>query len=350
MTWYLRKSVSVGPVRFNLSKSGIGTSIGVKGFRVGIRPDGNSYIHAGRNGIYFRENLGNLNPNKSKIQPITDNVVHADTIIYKSIESTELTSATKNDLMYQLNKSYNAFRLDYLTGFLSLVLLFIFWQESNLVRIFIALLGISSFIAVAVWETKRRTVKIIYEFENENFDHFKDIISAFNFISSNNRIWSLLNSRNLYNTHESKLNSGASSIVDRKTASAGEGKPPWVKTNITIPSIKMDNWSLYFMPDIILVYDHKGVGIVEYADLNIEYNTTRFIEESPPRDAKIVGETWRYPNKGGGPDRRFNNNYRIPICLYGQLKVKTRKGLLIYLMTSIDNAPQKFCDKMKTIN
>jgi hypothetical protein len=37
MAWYLRKSVSVGPVRFNLSKSGIGTSIGVKGFRVGIK-------------------------------------------------------------------------------------------------------------------------------------------------------------------------------------------------------------------------------------------------------------------------------------------------------------------------
>ena len=35
MGFYLRKSVRVGPVRFNLSKSGIGMSTGIKGFRVG---------------------------------------------------------------------------------------------------------------------------------------------------------------------------------------------------------------------------------------------------------------------------------------------------------------------------
>ena len=36
MPFYIRKSFSAGPVRLNLSKSGIGTSIGVKGARMGI--------------------------------------------------------------------------------------------------------------------------------------------------------------------------------------------------------------------------------------------------------------------------------------------------------------------------
>ena len=35
MGFYIRKSVKAGPFRFNLSKSGIGTSVGVRGFRVG---------------------------------------------------------------------------------------------------------------------------------------------------------------------------------------------------------------------------------------------------------------------------------------------------------------------------
>ncbi len=34
MPFYIRKSVSVGPFRFNLSKSGIGLSAGVKGFEM----------------------------------------------------------------------------------------------------------------------------------------------------------------------------------------------------------------------------------------------------------------------------------------------------------------------------
>jgi hypothetical protein len=56
MGFYIRKSVRVGPFRFNLSKSGIGVSAGIPGFRVGMGPRGN-YIHAGRGGFYYRATL-----------------------------------------------------------------------------------------------------------------------------------------------------------------------------------------------------------------------------------------------------------------------------------------------------
>lgn len=56
MGFYLRKSVSVGPVRFNLSKSGIGVSAGIKGLRIGTGPRGN-YVQMGRGGIYFRQTI-----------------------------------------------------------------------------------------------------------------------------------------------------------------------------------------------------------------------------------------------------------------------------------------------------
>ena len=56
MPFYLRKSVSVGPFRFNISKKGIGVSAGVTGFRVGAGPRG-SYIHVGRGGLYYRTSL-----------------------------------------------------------------------------------------------------------------------------------------------------------------------------------------------------------------------------------------------------------------------------------------------------
>jgi Protein of unknown function (DUF4236) len=57
MALFIRKSFSIGPFRFNLSKSGVGVSVGVKGLRVGTRPDGKSYVAGGRGGLYFRENL-----------------------------------------------------------------------------------------------------------------------------------------------------------------------------------------------------------------------------------------------------------------------------------------------------
>lgn len=53
MGWYIRKSFSTGPVRFNLSKSGMGVSFGAKGARVGLGPRG-MYTHLGRGGLYYR--------------------------------------------------------------------------------------------------------------------------------------------------------------------------------------------------------------------------------------------------------------------------------------------------------
>lgn len=57
MGFYIRKSKKVGPFRLNLSKSGLGVSAGVKGFRVSTGPRG-TYLNAGRNGLYYRQKIG----------------------------------------------------------------------------------------------------------------------------------------------------------------------------------------------------------------------------------------------------------------------------------------------------
>jgi hypothetical protein len=63
--FYIRKSVSAGPFRFNLSRSGVGVSVGVKGFRVGSGPRGN-YMHMGRGGLYYRASLGGAHRRPSR--------------------------------------------------------------------------------------------------------------------------------------------------------------------------------------------------------------------------------------------------------------------------------------------
>src|SRR6266498_1988841 len=58
MGWFLRKSFRFGPLRLNLSKRGIGASVGVKGARLGGDATGKPYAAGGRYGLYFRERLG----------------------------------------------------------------------------------------------------------------------------------------------------------------------------------------------------------------------------------------------------------------------------------------------------
>jgi hypothetical protein len=55
--FYIRKAFRFGPFRINVSKSGVGASVGVKGLRVSTGPRGTE-LHAGRGGVYYREKLG----------------------------------------------------------------------------------------------------------------------------------------------------------------------------------------------------------------------------------------------------------------------------------------------------
>ncbi len=56
MGFYVRKSVKAGPFRFNMSKSGLGVSVGVPGFRVGSGPRGN-YVSVGSGAVRYRSSL-----------------------------------------------------------------------------------------------------------------------------------------------------------------------------------------------------------------------------------------------------------------------------------------------------
>ncbi|MFM8717863.1 MAG: DUF4236 domain-containing protein [Spartobacteria bacterium] len=57
MGFYYRKSVNLGPFRVNLSKSGVGYSVGGRGFRVGTTSRGRKYTSFGipGTGIAYRK-------------------------------------------------------------------------------------------------------------------------------------------------------------------------------------------------------------------------------------------------------------------------------------------------------
>ena len=94
---------------------------------------------------------------------------------------------------------------------------------------------------------------------------------------------------------------------------------------------------LYFFPDYLFVLQNQRYGAIAYHSLSAHWLTERFIEDSSvPHDANIVGYAWQYVRKDGGPDRRFNNNRRLPIASYGLLVLNSTSGL-----TSICNVPTK---------
>lgn len=113
MAIYLRRSIRVGPLRFNLSKSGVGVSAGFKGFRVGTGPRGN-YVHMGRGGIYYRATIPSSSPASSRptaprgpssgrSDPIIPAGTHAPLEQIVSADPTEVTDSSSKELLEEIN-------------------------------------------------------------------------------------------------------------------------------------------------------------------------------------------------------------------------------------------------------
>jgi Protein of unknown function (DUF4236) len=60
VSWNFRRSIRLGPFRFNISKSGVGTSVGGPGFRIGKDAKGRNYQQTSipGTGIYHRDYSG----------------------------------------------------------------------------------------------------------------------------------------------------------------------------------------------------------------------------------------------------------------------------------------------------
>src|SRR5207248_1787050 len=118
-------------------------------------------------------------------------------------------------------------------------------------------------------------------------------------------------------------NAGARQLISRKSASLSYSAPSVIRTNVNVPRIVGGRQSVYFFPDIVLITEGNHAGAVTYEELGIHWSTTVFIEsDGVPLDSKVVGQTWRFVNKNGGPDRRFNNNRQIPQVLYQEMELR----------------------------
>ena len=68
---------------------------------------------------------------------------------------------------------------------------------------------------------------------------------------------------------------------------------------------------LIFLPRFIIVQRNSEFRTIGYKDISIACNGTSLISEETIPGATITGKTWKYANKKGGPDKRYNNNYQI---------------------------------------
>jgi hypothetical protein len=339
VSFYVRKSVKAGPFRFNLSKSGVGVSAGVPGFRVGTGPRGN-YVRLGGSRVSYRatrpprstDGVGYTPPPPAPVAEVL-----LEDVTGASAES--LLPSGSGEIVDQLNtaaKRWSIFPW-------ALIALAIVLLIQPVVGALLLIPGIPGLIWLWFNDRARKTVVAFYDVNDSTADWFQQLVDATERLGESKGLWRIDASGRVQTTYQYKVNAGASTIVSRSSAKVSLRPPRILATNIAVPSLSSGKATLLFLPDRVLVMNGKRFSDVTYTDLGVGAEPLRFTEVGRvPRDSHQVDTTWQYVNVRGGPDRRFKNNRQYPVLLYGELDLASPGGLQWQLQGSRLDAVREF--------
>lgn len=335
MGFYIRKSLRVGPLRFNLSKSGVGVSAGIPGFRVGMGPRGN-YIHAGRGGIYYRATIPSSRTRSQagsvrRPRDFGDYSPPAHPTVGPEVEvesgsALEMIDESATGLLVELNEKRQRWRTGPAVLVIAAILLLANWNRMIPVGQGIALVfAIAIVVAAFNLDMLRKTTVMMYELDADATASYQALVDALTKLGEASKAWHIEAKAGVL---DRKYHAGAGEEIRRTPTSVRPSAMPFVKCNLDVPSIRMGRQTLFFLPDRLLVFESDAVGAVSYGALSVNEQAIRFVEtERVPPDSQVVARTWRYVNKHGGPDRRFNDNAELPICEYDSVQFTSGSGL-----------------------
>lgn len=168
-----------------------------------------------------------------------------------------------------------------------------------------------------------------------SFDHCEDVnaawekvVTTFTAMMGSARIWDVVSHQGVDQFRE---RSNCSHMVRRVRVKFDFAKHDLLSSQgsaLRFENANGDDILLY--PGVALIPRADGAfALIDLRELNLKAGRTTFQEggEEVPKDTKIIDYAWFKSNKDGSPDRRFRDNYTIPIVHYGQISFATDTGM-----------------------
>lgn len=171
------------------------------------------------------------------------------------------------------------------------------------------------------------TIATHIEIDKEQADFYYRFKDEFASLCECAAIWDVKTRQATDQYHERTV---ANMRIDRERVKFNLATCDLIQWDEKVPHIQnAKNGSFYFYPGFILYRTaREAFSAIEYHDVEGKASMLAFHEESGvPSDSKIIGQTWAKANKDGSRDRRFADNYQIPIAQYGQISFKSDNGL-----------------------
>jgi hypothetical protein len=169
-------------------------------------------------------------------------------------------------------------------------------------------------------------IDVEFMLDDESKAAFAAMTETFEQLTTSERIWDI--TEEAYQDRR-VTRSSASTIVDRKSVQFTICEDEVLQSGTKVLRLGNANGAdLLIYPGFMMMTARGDIAFVELRDVKLNYRVERFVERDPvPSDAEVVDYTWAKCNKDGSPDRRFANNYRIPVAGYGGYEITSSGGI-----------------------
>ncbi len=362
MAWRFRQSFSLIPgLRLNLSKSGLSASIGGAPFTMNVGPRGvYGTVSLPGTGISYRRSLFSESPSASHHAVPTFETVRAAPVQEIHSASTEaLTSESLQELkrLIQITEKQRAeISTDLAIAEADnsrLCNKYLSWAKGFLVkRIFnetFAKHKANADSATArVQELQEQlrltTIATHFEIDKEQAEPYFRMRDEFAALTGCGAIWGI-DRQQL--TDRFRERTTAFSKVDRKPVPFTLDHCDLIQWEQKVPHLTSANGGdLYMYPGFFIYRAAKeAFSVISTHEVNATATLVEFQEnEGVPADSNIIGQAWAKENKDGSRDRRFANNYQIPVAHYARLSLKTAGGLWEEFLFSAPDRLKRFME------
>lgn len=330
MGFRYRKSIRLGrSFRINISKSGIGYSLGVKGYRVTKTSRGTTRRTASipGTGISYVSEKGKKKPKAQQQAAAQDNLYDAQKIQNENIA--DLIPEGMEEILASARRVLTVHNVA-LWGAIIFALVATNYPWAWLPAV---LLG-----AVVVYCRTAGRIGLDYELEGGAQPPAEASWDTLEQIAASEKLWRVAEASKVKNT---KYSGGASTNLKRQKCKASSAAPfPFkLAAEDKVMAFTSHREKVIFFPDKLVVIRGNKIGAQDYASIRLNKSRSRFVEDKKvPKDTTVLGHTWKYVNASGAPDKRFNNNKKIPVCDYGKLIIESDEGLNTVILYSNSNA------------
>lgn len=340
MALKFRRRVTVFPgVRLNLSMQGISTTIGPPGFNVNFNRKG-THLNTGipGTGIYDRQRIGGRRSDGSRKQALIDRHYEAPEYIVppgislenatceglEDLRNTLVACLTRRKkLRAEITEAKKAFKRAknlLLASKILIVGFFIYWfAERRDAK--------EAILAELEEELQMCSVDVDVETDPDIRSQYESVESAFEEMTTCHAVWDI-SARLLPGDVQRRSHKAAA--LHRIPVSPGFAQISALNTEIRALHFEdATGADLYFYPAFVVLIDGQGkFALMDLSQVRMTFRNMEFPETGiPPPDAEVTGHTWFRANKDGSPDRRFNDNYEIPVCRYGVIEIEGSNGL-----------------------